>query len=400
MANKYKTTIIKLILPMVIFLIITSLLGAQKNNVGYSDVEIKDGKLKYSVWTYKEARTLDLSDLELSSEALGNQPLRIVIYGNVRKFKVILLKRGLAKLKDESSANAQLKSAQDYSRAKGIGLWKSVAAASDPSKPKPPPTIDWNAIWKSVSRFVAAYGGYAAAIGTIMAGIQLLRLYRKKRKLYLLFLGVRSSGKTTLFKRIFYPTERPSECDKPRTTLATTRERSKEQINWGDFVVTPEYIDTAGGKVGEQATEMLQRDDWLQRLIRPSRYVWLIVLATTNKNVSKNDTFDNKVDNGFIREQLGYLALPLGLLQAKDTHKPDMVFVCLSKFDLFSDADPDNESACTALRQIENLFVQHVNRIKEHSNTIPVQVEICSACEGWRTHSIRDSIERKLYKVV
>lgn len=145
--------------------------------------------------------------------------------------------------------------------------------------------------------------------------------------------------------------------------------------------------------------QMLERDGRLQRLLRPSRRVWFIVLATTEKPVKREDPDEKKIDSDFIKEEIGYLTSPLGVIKARKTPKPDMIIVCLNKFDLFSEYEPKSQFAREAVQRIEKIFNAHIAKIKQACDggkTIP-HIEVCSACEGWRVREIRDIIEQELY---
>lgn len=401
--------------------IITSSTFAISKEVQADDKMFRPFKLENNKLTIKEyvinnTKQIDLSSLEIfPNQSNDNFPFNYT-YFSEPDWILIYLNNGYAKLKNEYVASESYKNAQEKAKNKRVGMWSQILAKDNSpdivpkQEPQPPQThFDFSSAWKKlinitmqcggyIKYFIAEWGGYAAAIGSLFALWKIFRIYRNRRKLILLFLGARSTGKTTLFKRMFFPADRPSECDEPTTSPKTITQIDLHKVNWGGFEVTPIYVDTAGGKPGEQTTEMLNKDRLLNRLFRPSRHVWIIVLATTDKQVSQDDTEESKIDHDFITEQLGYLYLPRGILQATNTPKPDMIVICLSKFDLLSEYEPHSKFAVEAKIKINGIFNNHIERIKETAGEkIPVHIEAISACEGWRVREIRDAIEKQLY---
>ncbi len=366
-----------------------------------------DGAFFINIFEVKKIQKIDFSDLDISSEKLDKtDPLDTIFFNelnevNLRKY---LLKSGFAKLRKEELANNDDIEAQHYAQRHKVGLWSNMTD-KPPIKDKEPPSkkdkspekFYWQVFGENVLQFTREWGGIGAFIASLYGLWKGIQFYHKRRKLTLLFLGARSSGKSTLFKRLFTPNEKPRECNSPETTPKTAATTDKTKP-WGRYEVTPIYVDTAGGAPHEQMTEMLRHDNFLTKLIRPNRYVWIIMLATTEKRVTMKDLEEKKIDSGFISEQLGYLALPIAMLQMVNIPKPDMIVICLSKFDLFSEHEPFHTASAEAKKLFENLFAEHTKRIKSATGkNIPVVVESCSACEDWRVKNIKDAIEEKLF---
>ncbi len=376
-------------------------------------VNLNKNELTFKKYLINDTKKVDITDLELWPEMINtSNPFKKIYHENSPDWKLLLLTRGFAKIKDERTASTVYINAQRNAKKLRLGMWQGTSSddnlnqtsqkAADlnqsSQKAADGGPIDYGALLKQIKGFIMEWGGYAAIITSLIFIYNIIRVYRKRRKLFLLFLGARASGKTTLYKRMFQPSDRPEECDKPTTSPTTTRSTSPKIVPLGSYDVTPVYIDTAGGKPGEQASEMLYKESWFQRMLRPSRFVWIIILATTDKHVCYSTPDEDKIDLNFISEQLGYLYLPRGILQATDTPKPDLILLCISKFDLFSEHDPHTKFALESKTKIMTIFAPHINRLKETvGGSIPVHFEIVSACEGWRVKEIRDVIEHHVY---
>src|ERR1700756_4609490 len=67
-----------------------------------------------------------------------------------------------------------------------------------------------------------------------------------------------------------------------------------------------------------------------------TKLIWLIGLSTTNADTGESSSHNFPVDVELVAEQLGYLNLPLGLLESHRISKPALVLAVLTKADLFA----------------------------------------------------------------
>lgn len=297
------------------------------------------------------------------------------------------LERGLAQLEDYSSAPTSHRAAQQAAREARLGIWASDVAAG----PAPPERVlDWNRI----REWVVLYGGLGAVIVALIAIFRLVRRVIRRRRVYLIFLGPQSTGKTWLWTRIINPKVSRQTLEQIKQSPRRDLLKGPRPEVMGRYEVRPIYIDLPGGKPGEHLMELLTN-----KRLRPRKHVWIITLSTTpRQDVTKDSSETDKVDRDYISEQRGYIALPLAVLQARKIRRPAMVIVAITKFDLFADREPNDPSSEPARIFLAQLFAEHIKRIKNEcaGRKVPYALEFCSALVGWSvpdlSHDIRDAL--------
>jgi GTPase SAR1 family protein len=373
----------------------------------YVDVKIKDGKLIYTVYKSAESKEIDLSDLEIWEQTPKEHPVNMSLsYDPEIQFKVQLLAKGLAKLKDGITYPDELLEAQNKAKQNGVGLWKDITTPQNsPSiQPKPtpePPFIDLS--W--VMSKVISIAWYVLPLSGFLGLLTIIYKFIKRRKLFIVFIGLKSAGKSTVCDRLFYPEAKPKKCFSPEANKAPEIHEGNEPVYLKSYEVTQIGIDTAGGNVGEQVTEMLKKNSLIKKLFfKSSKYVWIIVLAPTdNHEVSKNSEDKDKQNDLFIREQLGSLRSEVGLLTGKKKSflgrsrplaTPDYVMLCINKSDLFLESQNDE----VGKKKLEELFKSHIAFIKDAcAGKSKFNFRVVSACEGWDVHLVKRDIERGLF---
>jgi hypothetical protein len=117
-------------------------------------------------------------------------------------------------------------------------------------------------------------------------------------------------------------------------------------------------------------------------------------LATTARAVTRSSSREEKIDELFIQQQLGYLNLPIGMLLADRVPKPQMVIIAISKSDLFSEKDARDAEAT-----IGGIFRMHIASVQKAcaGRKIPSRVVYCSALEGWNTDVVLRCIESSVF---
>lgn len=379
-----------------------------------------DGKLVLREYSVTTTHILEFPELEIWSNSLGKKDPFSMYMGTIPDFKLKLLQSGIARLRDESSAPSQYADAQKFAKTHGYGMWPKTgpsprltatatpaAIASQPPAPSPTAQASpydligeitsWN--WDRIFRIFLIVLGL---IG-IAPLVKLFLLWRRRYQVPLIFVGLRSTGKSWLWNRISDPQITEDELDKIPPTEAIIKKKSLGKKPMGKYEIIPVYYDVAGGEAGQQATTLLEynRRFWrLRRLLIPKKSVWLLMLATTqDKTVTINSPFDKKVEQPFISEQLGHLYLPLGVLSSKVTPKPNMVITCIGKFDLFAAANPNDTTARDAKNQLEEIFRSHLSRVRQECQamSVPTEVVYCSAKKAWGNENILRLIEKALY---
>jgi hypothetical protein len=350
----------------------------------------QDGKLLVQEYN-ASAQTVDTPNLEIWSEKLNtHDPLSSLYWDEKPDFERLLLEQGFAHLKDESTASPDHVLAQNRAKLEGRGLW----ASSSPLATSPLQVI--KGILTAFIGFAGLFGGYEL--------IKLILDWLKRRHVPLIMLGRPSTGKSWLWHRLVDPETGLDELKAVKRTELPVVYKPVHTKPMGRYEITPVFIDTPGGKAGEQVNNLLIERNWRQRLRRfllRQKTIWIIMLATTpDGNTQGKDAWERKVDSPYIEQQLGYLDLPTGLLASRKTLKPQMVIACIGKFDLFADHSPQDSSSQEIRDRLEELFQRHLSRIQDEckNQNVPFKLVLCSALKSWGTDDILRHIEKALFQ--
>jgi hypothetical protein len=358
-----------------------------------------DGKLIVRRYDVNSTSEIDASDLEIWHDQVDKEdPLRIFYWQPQPDWKLELLNRGYARLKDEGKAPANYLEAQALAKKSGLGLWASQQPASKPSPTAESPTglgdIAYVLLWVVIA-VTGWFGGSAC--------IQLVLAWWRRHQVPLILVGRPSTGKSWLCNRLIYPDIATSDLQRIKRTEVSLKEKPRLKKPLGRYEVTPVYVDTPGGKAGDQVNRLIEEKGffkWLRRVFIRTKSVWLIMLATTPEtNVHEGSPEDRKVDLAYIEQQLGHLDLPVGMLSSERTPKPQMVITCIGKFDLFSSRDPNDSSSEAAKNKLRSIFLRHINRVEKECKDqgIPFQLVMCSALKGWGTNEIWRYVEKAVF---
>jgi hypothetical protein len=356
-----------------------------------------NGQLLVQTYGLSSTTSLSFSDLEFPPSIFNkNDPLEI-IYDDTPDWRIELLKRGLARLKNEALAAPNLRDAQESARVRGLGLWEKVS---------PTQTLDGQGESARAQPFftrariiewIKFYGGLGAVFALLVVCLRFLLRLLRKRRLYLILLGPQSTGKTWMWIRLQNPDISRHEFKKIQERsrgLEVKRSPTVEPL--GRYEVQPVYIAVPGAAPGVHLMQMLRKRFWSP----PAKYIWIITLATTpDSSVNCDSPEALKIDSNYIAEQLGYLSLPLSVLQAPRFPKPEMLIAIIAKFDLFSGQEPNHPASASAVATLDAIFAPHIALLKEHcKKKIPFAVERCSALEGWRVDAVARHIKRSVFR--
>lgn len=382
-----------------------------------------DGKLIVNEYKLIATQEVNISDLELWSKTPNTGPLG-VIYWQKPNFKQELLKTGLARLKDENSADPQLRDIQYTAKTLRKGMWSlSPTVTSHPSltktphstptprptstpistatlTPTPNPTAtptpiptpsriermiknisdtDWLRLTKNILKFfIAAIGFYGGA-----EALKFIKAWLNRRRVSLIMLGLPATGKSWLWKRLSDPEITQDDLREIKTS-DSVQKKERGSLPMGHYEIIPEFIDTPGGRPDEQLDNILnlKRQKWLHRKLAQRKIIWIIMLSTTpNASVQRENTWDEKIDREYIAKQEGFLALPLSVLSSSRTVKPQMVITCIGKFDLFADHPPHDSSSQKVKEHLGKLFQKHIDKIAHEceKQDVPFKSIFCSA---------------------
>lgn len=433
-----------------------SMASAQGNppQYGYSLEQVNEGSVTYSIYKFVESKSVDISDLELAPGVIGTDPLNF-IYWRMPDYKLELLKKGLARLKDSANASQEYLDAEQKAKGEGLGMWyasptptptaspsstptttsrptatpsATIASPSTATQPTatrsltattrsaptrtltPTPTLNsiqklgrtiTNMPWSDIVGWLAKLVlGIVGLIGGADI-IQWIDQRSHRHRVLMTLMGEPSVGKTWLWTRLTDPDISEAELRKIKlSTVVNTAQATK--ITMGKFEIVPYLTDLPGTRPEKEIDTLLGQKKF--RLLPPSlsrrKEVWLILLSTTpDSQISYQSPAAQKVDQQYVSEQLGALKTPVGFIQARSTSKPQCVLLCISKFDLFSEQEPRDSTSKEARANLELVFKNHIARVEKacHSQGIPFNVVHLSALTGAGTEDIRRYIEKALY---
>lgn len=321
-----------------------------------------------------------------------------------------VLRKGLAKLRDPSTASPTLREAEESAKVSRLGVWASLPPKEPPVEPAKvdPAPVELGPVeparadpappdrWREFIEFIKLWGGIGSILASLAALIAFLARLMRRTRVFLLFLGPQAVGKTWLWSRLVNPEITKTELARMGVSKLRDRYRQKTSEPFGKHELRPVYETVPGGQPGTHFDELLKRR-WLVR----TKSIWVVILAPTRDNsVTRADVDDRKIDTVYVAEQLGYLAVPIGALASSRSPKPAMVLAVVTKFDLFSDYDVSHAASEKGRELLASVFADHVARLKEAcaKRSIPFQAEFCSALEGWRTEAMLRHIKRSLFQ--
>jgi hypothetical protein len=427
MSSKTNFRLRDVLLVSIILIFSTSITNSQTPEAQNRNKNVKifwveritaDGQLVLREYNFRSTRSINIPELEIWSEKLNTEdPSGFMYWDAEPDLKYTLLRQGLARLKDATSASKEYIEAENEAKSKGVGMW-SVPPQSTPSPPSSVPSsspnpdetqpsfidkiINWN--WKKLGSILITFIVGAITIYGGASFIKLITDWRKRHKVPIVFIGRPSTGKTWLWSRLLDPDISEKELSEiQRNEIAFTK-RAATPKPMGRYEIIPDYTDTPGGEPGIQVTELLaeqRKFRWLRKFLIPTKSVWIMMLATTQENSAQRESaLEQKIDSEYIAEQLGHLDLPLGILASARTPNPQMVVICIGKFDLFADDDSRALSSKDARILLEKLFQKHISRIKDECEKqgIPSPIIFSSARKGWGANDILRQISKALFE--
>lgn len=345
------------------------------------------GKMVIEKYGPSVTTELDLSDLEIWSKLEKDDPLTYFYFDTEPDWKWLLLSKGYARLKDEGKASSQYVAAQNKAKEAHLGLW------ADDNTDGILTTL--KIVGSIVFGLISLWGGASL--------YRALRDWRKWHQVPLILLGRPSTGKSWLWHRLVDPDVSVAELEQiPRGVVAKRKTMRTKPL--GRYEITPIPIDTPGGQSGEQVNVLMEERSLLRRLVRllvRAKSVWLFTLSTTpERHIDRNSTDEAKVDEYYIEQQLGHLDLPVGMLSSKRTPKPQMVIVCIAKFDVFAEHEPRSPFSKEVSEKLSGLFMRHTSLVETEckNQNIPFKIIMCSAREGWGMNEIWRQVENAIFQ--
>ncbi len=381
---------------------------AQDQPLGYRLIEVTETEFVYQIFAFQEERRLDLSDLEVWPNIVGTEPIGLMFW-NEPDLKYRLLEKGFARLRNEANSPSIYIEAQESAKQQGLGMWyvppvesTPVPDATDSTSSKLSPIalvlgfislIPWKSIANLALVAVGLFGGYEL--------VMLVIGWFKRHRVTFIMAGEPATGKSWLWARLLTPNITVQELKQIESSKRVTT-KSARTLPMGRFDIVPKLVDLPGRSSSDLVDQFLdqKRFRFLQKLLIPQKRVWVLLVSTTPKNnVTRDSSESDKVDTGYIREQLGALRTAAGFLGSRNVPKPDCVILCVSKFDLFATMASSDSASDEARNKVTGFFSAHIERVKLQceQKRIPFRFVIVSALKGWDTDQILRHVESALY---
>lgn len=409
----------------IFFLLIIILYSFNALAMADTFIEIKsvyDGYLEYIKYeNHGNVEKVTLSDLIIFKQYIKKEyPSYGTIYRNKPDFKLLLLQKGMAQLKNYEIAPTIYKNAQDEAKKQGAGGWPAPAPA--PAKVeikkdvKPTelnkPSTDNNLSSTKPGRSILDYLSYiisliinvivsfwkwiiilsALGISSFIFNKFYSNILNKinERRIHVLLIGDEYAGKTALWLRLDDPSI-PQEKIKEISPSVKEEKVNIKPIPWGKLELIPDITDIAGRTPSQI---------W-DKFVKSSSHVVIFVLAPTIKQ--DRLSHDLKLDDDerdYVNIQFGLVkGIIQGGLRSSVTKKPKVIIFFINKFDLFSDNSPDDTSTVNANSFYNETFKTHIDISKKIGKElkIPVHIVIGSVLRNWNCQKIMDLIKHDLY---
>lgn len=396
-----------LILLIYLAMVMPSIYGQSQIQIEVK--EIQNDYLLYNTYQYKDVQKVDLSDLIISKDVIGKDDPLKEIYPYVPDFKLVLLRTGIAQLKNFGNSPSAYQAAQETAKNEHRGIWAnqptqqptvqpSIQTATPTSTPKGASVVpsqtpitqtseDSDQLNKFFTILVAI--GVPSVILALLVGYLIRRFYIR-RPVRLLIFGELSAGKTAISERLLDPGVERSKLEKLQPSGSIIRSKKKHGIPKGEYVIYPQITDIPGSFYGSVWDEFT-------KFRYSAAHVWLFVLAATP---SKENTGEAQVDMDYVNVQLGIIkAQILGGLEARRTVKPKAVILFINKFDLFSSIKPDDTSSSKTQDDVLRIFAPHIDFITKATSRkkLKFYYTVGSAFNSWKCDYIIDRIGVALY---
>ncbi|TMR04991.1 GTPase domain-containing protein [Actinomadura soli] len=269
---------------------------------------------------------------------------------DLRTIRTEILKNGCAKIVG-SPLNSAERAAQDEAKRARRGIWGSTPSPSSTTRSQDDGGMDAGALfrWAKEHKLISVPGAslllaiLASPVLWKLGGWLVARLHRKRVRI--IIAGVRGAGKTGLWTKLRREYESVSQLSPTRGKA----EASIEPVLLRKWTILPTVVDTAGAEPW-LVLQSMKRSRGIARMVERHRtkLVLLCVVAPCpEEELNGGDPFDRE----YITKQAGYMHLPMALIGQQDQKsRPDLVIMFVTKFDLLSGDEPDeNEQASKAM---------------------------------------------------
>jgi len=421
--NRSKTILVSVVCGLFAALSTTPSLVAQRGRL-YRVHEVTTTGIRFSTSEYQlgQVDSVGFPDLEIWAGAVNSDSLNL-IYWSLPDWRYQLLRRGYARIRSDTSINPFYHQVEDSARTKRLGLWRQLstspvqarrgdsAASVVPGTGRPNSATDsmrtsaegkdeatWvGTLFKFVLGGIALFGGYEV--------LAYIKDWFRRHRVTLILLGEPASGKSWFWHKLIEPSISERDLEKFDRN-ADVQSGKGDTMAVGVYTLVPQFVDLPGRQTGEHLSKLIDRRRFrfIRFLLVPQKRIWIIFLAPVGDvgvpEVHRGTDTEWVLDEKYVAEQLGYLALPEGVLASKDTPKPEMVIMCISKFDIFSAFAPQDSQARVAAQRLESDFRNHITRIKRAcaAKGVPFDVLLTSARKGWGVEDVQRRIQTALYK--
>lgn len=404
--------------------------------------EVHEGYLLYYQYDAKGPNRVNLSDLNISERVIGDRDPFGEQYRTIPDFKLLLLQKGWASLKDPAAAPPLYRAAQqEFERQMAEALQQKREMEENERKEREKAEAEriaqealdkqrqaeerdrgpslfkrfwqsscvlvslclsyvWNAIiavlkWlRSMWLWILSIGIMSFLLKLMWQGI--VHLYKRiaiQRRVRLLIIGFSGAGKTAICLRILDPDVAKEAIQNVSPSVRTEKLEKNECIREGRYEIYPILKDVRGPEF-----ETIW-DELASRTFLHYHTAMLLSLAPTNRLTSPDSPALQADDEKFLDRQFVFCQFIAGFLNSKLGPKPRIVIIFLGKFDLLAKHGPADTSSQNSRKAIEGLFANHVDIMKAAGRKakIPVEVIVGSALNNWNVEWIIKTIGKELY---
>jgi len=406
---------------------------------------ISQDHLTYYTYERKGPINVDLSDLNVSSSVIAETDPFGQQFDSPPDFKLLLIQRGWATLKDPSHATQQYRAAQSQAeqeqqasekarkeqeqrsqieKAQEAAQQKAAEEAEqrklqeeEQKRAQGPSTAErlwdklsslFSAALASVSVVLIRFLHWLRSIWLWIVSIGLASIFANKiislftrlyhrirfeRRIRLLFIGLSSTGKSAIKTRLVNPDISREEILNPsenRPTSELRTDRRNECVRADGFMIFPECRDVPGSEYSAVWDELAKTARW--------RYHTGLVVPLSLTGSDRLNT-SRTWDENYIESQLVYIQFVAGFLKSHIYPKPKIVIIFLAKFDLLSERSPNDKSSQGEKANLEERFRAHIDIIRDAcvKNDIPFETIVGSAAANWNVEQIVKVVGRRLY---
>jgi len=355
-------------------------------------IKIDSNYLIVEFFNFKKKEKVNLSNFIVYNDAIINKikydELNYMWYDrDIPTHKNYLIENGFLKIKDISKASKDEIRLQDSAIKRNLRIHHKEIVTKIAEKPIQDEVgkenVKWDIIWeylKWIFIFITTIFGSGAIYKFILNPLYIK--YVLTKRVNIIIVGEPSVGKTKLFD---YFENHDRDWESGQTTPTKNEFKDKGKARKG-YILNSEVIDIGGSNTDLALDSLLSK--------KPNKGLVIVLSPTINEFRTNGPMTLNDIEKDFINKQCGAVRYIAGSIRC-DTNKsqPKVVVLYISKFDLFSNIDTDENKEFA--EKFKNIFKEHIMIIEKVCNRKPEITFKCfvgSTKKKWKTRAIEDTL--------